>query len=471
MNFSKKPHETKPFYIEQSAEYVITRYAFRNEIPENGHSEVMLYPTGDGKRAILEVKQKQTYPHGLRRCDNSGELAKAFQQILSDFAEKNELKPVTLKKSEKKSFNCISIKKTAPTNSVTDTPEEAEIKKKKKPIEGYPKKINNKKTFEKVNEKQDKPFSKTKKSNQKPVRSQPPLMIINNGRKYLINGNEAEVDFTNGTITDTVTGEVYFFNSHKALKKSYRRKEKEFIYNVTEGKSIFGTITSGQKNDINVIYKMGRALEAWIKRNFSIQYALIAYEPNEDGSWHIHVVVCFADDVPADFEKRLRKWADKYNGRPQSEQVVIERLLEKEDVMRVYAYLNPTSKKKRHREVFYPKGMKNLTVFGKRGVPKALYVANTVLREFTKKIEARELPCFNKEYVFKDCEGFFTRTISYSYYTINLERIRDNRENIPKNKILRKEKHSQNRSNNVEQLCLFAPTISRLSSNEIYCYT
>lgn len=218
------------------------------------------------------------------------------------------------------------------------------------------------------------------------------------------------------------------------MKKSYKRKEKEFVYNVIEGNSIFCTITSDQKPDVNKVRKIGSALEVWIKRNFSIQYALIAYEPNEDGSWHIHVVVCFSDDVPADFEERLRKWAEKHNSRPQSEQVVIERLREKEDVMRVYGYLNPTSKKKRHREVFYPKGMKNLTVFGKRGVPKSLYVPNTVLKEFTKKIEAREMPCFNIQHVFKDCEGFFTRTISYSYYTISSERIRDIRENIPKNK-------------------------------------
>ena len=433
MNFSKKPHETKPFYIEQSAEYVISRYAFKNLIPNNGHSEVMIYPTIDGKRAILEVRQKQAYPHGLRRCDNSDELEKAFEQILSDFAQKNKLKPVTLHKSEKKSLTCISIKNTAPTNSATTTLKQAEIKQKKS-IEANPENINNKKIIEKVNDKQDKPIPKTKKNKQKSVRSQPPLLIINNGRKYLVNGNGAEVDFRNGTITDTVTGEVYFFKGDKALKKSYKRKEKEFVYNVIEGKSIFCTITSDQKPDVNKVRKIGSALEVWIKRNFSIQYALIAYEPNEDGSWHIHLVVCFADDVPADFEERLRKWAEKHNSRPQSEQVSIERLLKKEDVMRIFGYLNPTSKKKRHREVFYPKGMKNLAVFGKRGVPKSLYVPNTVLKEFIKKIEAREMPCFNIQHVFKDFEGFFTRTISYSYYTINFERIKDIRENIPKNK-------------------------------------
>lgn len=470
MYFSKKPYETKPFFIEQSAEYVITRYAFKNEIPDNGHSEVMLYPTSGGKRAILEVTQKQAYPHGLRRCDNLAVLEKAVQQMLSDFAEKNKLKPVTLNKSEKKSLTCISIKNTAPTKSATATLSQAEIKQKKS-FEGNPKNIKNKKPIDKVNDKQDKPIPKTKKNKQKSVRSQPPIPITYSGRKYYVNGNEAEVDFTKGTLTDTATGEVYFFKGDKALKKSYRRIEKEFIYNVIEGKSIFCTITSDQKPDVNKVRKIGSALEAWIKYHYSAQYALIAFEPNEDGSWHIHVVVCFADDVPADFEKRLRKWADKYNGRPQSEQVSIEKLLKKEDVIRIYGYLNPTSKKKRHREVFYPKGMKNLTVFGKRGVPKALYVANTVLREFTKKIEARELPCFNKQYVFKDCEGFFTRTISYSYYTINLERIRDIRENIPKNKILRMEKQVKNRDSNLEQLCLFAPTISRLSTDEIYCNT
>lgn len=471
MKFSEKPHETKPFYIEQSAEYVITRYAFRNEIPDNGHSEVMIYPTSDGKRAILEIKQKQAYPHGLRRCDNLAVLEKAVQQILSDFAEKNKLKPVKLNKSENKSLPSISIKNTAPTNSITDTPEQTKIKQNKS-IEGNHENINNKKPIEKVNDKQDKPIPKTKKSKQKSARSQPPIQIIYNGKKYYVNGNEAEVDFTNGTITDTSTGEVYFFKSDKSLKKSYKRKEKEFIYNVIEGKSIFGTITSGQKNDINVIYKMGRALEAWLKRIFSIQYGFIAYEPNEDGSWHIHIVVCFTDDVPADFEKRLRKWADKYNCRPQPEQVVVESLLDKEDVMRVYGYLNPTSKKKRHREVFYPKGMKNLTVFGKRGVPQSVYVPNTVLKEFIKKNEAREIPCFNKQYVFKDCEGFFTRTIAYSYYNINLKRIRDIFSNIHKNKnLLYKDKQIKNRSNTAEQLCLFAPAISRLSSDEIYCNT
>lgn len=158
MNFSQKLHETKPFYVEQSAEYVITRYGFKNEIPDNGHSEVMIYPRSDGKRAILEVRQKQTYPHGLRRCDNSAALKKAFEQILSDFAQKNKLKPVTLNKSEKKSLTCISIKNTAPTNSATTTLKQAEIKQKKS-IE-----VNNRKIIEKVNDKQDKPIPKTKKT-------------------------------------------------------------------------------------------------------------------------------------------------------------------------------------------------------------------------------------------------------------------------------------------------------------------
>ena len=450
MKFSEKPHETKPFYIEQYAEYVITRYAFKNEIPDNGHSEVMIYPTGDGKRAILEVKKKQAYPHGLWRCHNLAELQKAFQQILSDFAEKNKLKPVKLNKSENKSLPSISIKKTAPTKSITDTPEQTKIKQNKS-IEGNHENIKNKKPIEKVNDKQDKPILQTKKSKQKSVKSQPPIEIIYNCKKYYVNGNEADVDFTNGIITDTVTGEVYYFKSEKSLKKSYNRKEKEFLFNVIEGKSIFCTITSDQKPDVNKVRKIGSALEAWIKYHYSVQYALIAYEPNEDGSWHIHIVVCFVDNVPYDFEERLRKWADKYNRRPQPEQVVIESLLKKEDVMRVYGYLNPTSKKKRHREVFYPKGMKNLTVFGKRGVPKSLYVPNTVLKEFIKKIEARELPCFNIQHVFKDCDGFFTRTITYSYYSINLERLWDIFSNIQKNKnLLCKDKHIKNRSNIVK---------------------
>ena len=207
MKFSEKPHETKPFYIEQYAEYVITRYAFKNEIPDNGHSEVMIYPTGDGKRAILEVKKKQAYPHGLWRCHNLAELQKAFQQILSDFAEKNKLKPVKLNKSENKSLPSISIKKTAPTKSITDTPEQTKIKQNKS-IEGNHENIKNKKPIEKVNDKQDKPILQTKKSKQKSVKSQPPIEIIYNCKKYYVNGNEADVDFTNGIITDTVTGEV-----------------------------------------------------------------------------------------------------------------------------------------------------------------------------------------------------------------------------------------------------------------------
>lgn len=471
MKFSKKPHETKPFYIEQSAEYVITRYGFKDEIPDNGHSEVMIYPTSDGKRAILEVKQKQAYPHGLRRCDNLAELEKAFQQILSDYAEKNKLKPVTNNKSENKSLPSISIKKTAPTKSITDTPEQTKIKQNKS-IEGNHENINNKKPIEKVNDKQDKRILQTKKSKQKSVKSQPPIEIIYNGKKYYVNGNEADVDFTNGIITDTVTGEVYYFKSEKSLKKSYNRKEKEFLFNVIEGKSIFCTITSDQKPDVNKVRKIGSALEAWIKYHYSIQYAFVGYEPNEDGSWHIHLVICFTNDVPADFEEVLRKWANNYNSKPNSKQVTVKSLLYKEDVMRVYGYLNPTSKAKRHREVFYPKGMKNLTVFGKRGVPKSVYVSNSVLKEFAKKIEARQLPCFNKQHVFKDCDGFISRTIDYSYYIISLERIRDIFLNIHKNKnFLCKGKHIKNRSNTAEQLCLFAPAISRLSSDEIYCNT
>lgn len=353
MRYTPNPHESEPLYLENN-EYVTVRYGYPAAIPQDGFSEVMIYPTMDG-RAILEVQDKPEYPQSLKVCKTLVEVGKAMQGIVADFNE------------------CKNSEKT-----------EAE----------------------------------------KCKHSEKFVVIITKDKRYTVNGNAAEADLYAGRIVEQLTGEAHCFKGIKALKRSYKGFQKDFLFNVKEGKSVFCTITSDRKPDLETAQRMRAALEAWLKDHYRFSYAIIVLEPLDDGSWHIHLVVCFEDEIPATFEEEIKKWASSYNDKPSDEQVDVQPLLTKKDVMRVWAYLDPTSPKKRHRAVFYEKGMKNFSVFRSSGAPKSLEVPNDVVEELIEKVEARPLDEFNVSYVFSDPEGNVIRTSGSAYYIFDIAKLK-----------------------------------------------
>lgn len=217
-------------------------------------------------------------------------------------------------------------------------------------------------------------------------------------KTYYFNGTEAvDVDLYNGELDyfdddkeDVVT---YHFRGLAKLKKGHSKKTKEVLFNCVENKTLFLSFNSGNKYGIDELQTIVKAFEKWMKRTFvdNLKYAVVVYEPSRDGSWHFHSLPCF-EDVPENFETCFASWANNYNNKQGIiEQTDVQLLESKDDILRVWEYLNPASEKKRERAVYYPQNFHNIVSFGNRTTPPSIKVTGETLLELLDATEAVEM--------------------------------------------------------------------------------
>lgn len=195
--------------------------------------------------------------------------------------------------------------------------------------------------------------------------------------------------------------------SYENLRRNFNRYTEKVIDYTKERRSVFLTFSSDKRYSLKELQKIGRALQKTLKNRYKVEFAIIVYEPCRDGSWHFHVIICFAQKVPADFNKWFGKWAAKYNSKPCENQTDVKVLKTKEDVIRVWLYLDPTSKEKRDRIIFYPTKAHTFCPFGElahRKPTPAKVVDGIIEQEFLEKVEAQELKEFYKSYLVSDEE-------------------------------------------------------------------
>lgn len=435
MRYTRTPKQYEPFYISDMECYCWAKFGYADNVAENDDLVEIKAQMIDKDEIIICAAHKQEYAHKAYQAKDMIGIADIMLRICH------------WRNGEKSTFNYSdSTKKTTADNS--DTP----------PLNAE---------------------NKPRRHGVTDIAKAPKITKTTAG--YLVKGSAGVVNLYQGEAfatkaIDKQTGEVKTesFKGLKSLHKGYRRMEDKALYTLKANKTVFVTLNFDTKFDFDGIKKVGANLQKWIKRNYSGASGIMVYQPCDDGSWHIHFLLCFNgfqhEKQVTKFERALKDWASKYNCKKSDNMIDVQHLPTNKEIMIKWAYLDPYHH--RERAIYYPVGRQVFKQIGRlKTPPRPIITTNSAFSALIKKIEARELACFNQKKIFKDSDGFIVRTVDYSYYSISFKRIRDIREYIPKNKILCKEKRSQNRSNNVEQLCLFAPTISRLSSDEIYCNT
>ena len=439
MRYTRTPKQYEPFYIADLECYCRAKFGYADNVPQNDDLVEIKIQMIDNDEIIICAAHKQEYAH------------KAYQSRDMIGIADTMLRTCHWRNGEKSTVNYSDTTNSGQQKTTADNSDTPSLNAENKP----------------------------RRHGVTDIAKAPKITKTTAG--YLVKGSAGVVNLYQGEAfatkaIDKQTGEVKTesFKGLKSLHKGYRRMEDKALYTLKANKTVFVTLNFDSKFDFDGIKKVGANLQKWIRRNYSGANGIMVYQPCEDGSWHIHFLLChnaFCREKRVDnFKRALKEWGEKYNVKKSDKMLDVKHLPTNKEIMIKWAYLDPNHH--RERAIYYPVGRQVFKQIGKlKSPPKPIITTNSAFSDFIKKIEARELACFNQQKIFSDSEGYQIRTVDYSYYSISLKRIRDIRENIPKNKILRKEKHIKNRDSNLEQLCLFAPTISRLSSDEIYYNT
>lgn len=222
-----------------------------------------------------------------------------------------------------------------------------------------------------------------------------------------------------GHVIDLESGEIVSeCRTNDSLRRSYNR-QKDLIYNNCEcDKSIFATFTIDSKPTYDALNKITAAFCKWLRRNFysRLKCGFIFLEPCKDGSWHLHMIIAFADEVTETDDAQILKWWQKKNKKFCDEQVEIEHIDTFERLKKIVEYLNPNSKKKRDRVKHYPVSSQPIRHFGNVEPP------NKVLTEekIAKEIAGNELPAMRKKFEVVTDDNTLLFASSEYYYNIEL---------------------------------------------------
>lgn len=199
-----------------------------------------------------------------------------------------------------------------------------------------------------------------------------------------------------GHVIDTGSGEIVSeCRTNDSLRRSHNRQSDLIYNNCRYDKSIFGTFTIDSKPTYDALNKITAAFCKWLRRKFgsSLKCGFIFLEPCEDGSWHLHMIITFFDEISEDDDAQIIKWWRKKNKKYCDEQIEIEHIETFERLKKIVEYLNPNSKQKRHRVKYYPVSSQPIRHFGNVEPP------NKVLTEqkIAKEIAGNELPAMRKK--------------------------------------------------------------------------
>ncbi len=94
------------------------------------------------------------------------------------------------------------------------------------------------------------------------------------------------------------------------LRRTYREIKRKIKSTATPSLSLFLTVTLDSKPDYKKMSKVVADYALLLQRKYDMSFkaGFIFLEPCEDGSWHAHLIVCFTQNIPADFEKDCKKW-------------------------------------------------------------------------------------------------------------------------------------------------------------------
>lgn len=232
------------------------------------------------------------------------------------------------------------------------------------------------------------------------------------------NNNSETLEATNvGTFTiDPETGEVLELSrDYDGLRRSWKLQCEYAKSSACWRLTRFCTCTVDTKPTYSELNTIVAAFCKWLTRNYTdlLDNCFIFLEPCDDGSWHVHFLIAMIDKpLTFDDEVKIKEWWARKNTKPCDDQVQFAEPFESvDDLLRVLDYLNPTSKKKRHRIKNYPQSCQPMRHIGNVVEPnKALTkfeIAKTILREEkTERRNAIEIEQTNTGVLLYSCKEY-----------------------------------------------------------------
>lgn len=275
-------------------------------------------------------------------------------------------------------------------------------------------------------------YKKSQKKHETTTRKSPTKKDCDNSKKSAVSKTKSDNKIncnnlpendnyiqTNGYIVDMETGEVVSkCRTGESLRRSWYRQKDLVFNNAAWRKSLFITATLDSKPTYAKMNEITATFSKWLKRKYSVKLkcGFIFLEPCEDGSWHVHFIIAFNNNTPSHFAESVIKWWNKRNTKFCSEQVEIRTFADVDDLIQTVYYLNPNSKKKRHKVGFYPVSGQPMRHFGDVTEP------NRVLTDFetAEKIAGSEKPTMRKKFEVVADDNTLLFSSSEYYYNIEL---------------------------------------------------
>lgn len=183
---------------------------------------------------------------------------------------------------------------------------------------------------------------------------------------------------------------------YETARSGFKKQMDKCLKSCDFDKSCAFTLTTYVKQSFADIQKAVQALSKKEKGFLFNEYANLKcicpfLEPYADGGWHVHMILCFYDEIPDNlYEKILKEWK-KHIIVPTETYKLDEYLVEMREFynagefVKYLDYLNPVSKKKRDRLKFYPYKRRARENYGDLKEPKRVIMPASEAKKLTER--------------------------------------------------------------------------------------
>lgn len=335
-------HGTTRFEIELGSEVTL---------PDNNDKVEAIYCVALGK---MLVRKKSQCNNKLKHCSDANALVAAFMQLTetdNDVSVSNTAPHYSGTANDVKDTSTnVSESNTDPHNSVSTS---------------------------------DKP--KVTKAKSDPHNSETAAQTTSNYSSNIVDLTQPNIIDIEGELVDTNTGEIVGkCKRADSLTRAWRNQQDKIYNSMPWDKSCFVSPTVDNNATYDNLSTLSANYASWIMDTYPDAFGSIFCEPRSDGSWHSHIIPCFPNGVPDDFEDETKAWWAQYNNKECDEQVLIVRFENEEHFHNTINYLKPTRTAKKRKNVkYYRVGSQPIRSFGKVTKPTKVLTTFAVVQEVT----------------------------------------------------------------------------------------
>lgn len=220
--------------------------------------------------------------------------------------------------------------------------------------------------------------------------------------------------------------------SYKSLHRGWKNVRDKVLNSAKPENTAFVSAGFSGKISFDRISKSATAFIPALKRKFpTLEGCGTYFEPDADGlGWHAHLFPHFSGHIPDDFEDFVRAWwAEREDVTTIGNEYQVNFLYpaNKEQLVRMLDYVNPTTGKKKGMMCLYPVGRQAARYYGSASKPRTVTAPLRILRELC----GKEFLSLRRSTEFTDPssgEVIYSRTtLVFDVGKTFLERLREHR--------------------------------------------